>query len=398
MSRRPPQILLGVTGGVGAFKAVLLLRLMRKAGWEVRVILTDAGREFVGEATFHALSGHPVAKEVWDLEASEGGELHVELSDWADAMVVYPATANFVAGMAAGLGDDLLRLTALCFGGPKIVCPAMHTRMHDNPLHRSVVDRLVEAGVQVLPSVSGELASGEFGAGRLPEPEVALAALEQVLAAPDLTGRRIVVTAGPTRERLDAVRFLSNPSTGQMGYAVARAAQRRGADVVLISGPSSLEPPAGTRFVPVESAAEMAQAVHSELDGAEVVVMTAAVADYRPVTAADHKLKKTGETITIDLEPTEDILGGLRSRGYEGVLVGFAMETEDLLIRARGKLEKKKLDLIVANDLSVEGAGFGGATNVVTILDAEGGTDALPKMSKTEVGNRLLDRILPLLM
>lgn len=393
LSSRAPRIILGVTGCVGAFKAVLLLRLMRKAGWSVRTVLTEAGKEFVGEATFHALSGHPVVKDAWDLAASPGGEIHVDLTDWADALVVYPATANLLAGVAAGLSDDLLRLTVLCFDGPKLLCPAMHTRMHDNPLHRDVVDRLQSAGIEVLPSVTGELASGEVGAGRLPEPEDAFDALRSLLAPSDLQGRRFLVTAGPTRERIDPVRFLSNPSTGRMGYAVAEAALRRGAEVVLISGPCSLSPPRGARVIQIESAAELAEAVHAEVDAADVVVMTAAVADYRPVTTEAEKLKKDGGPITIDLEPTEDILGGLRERGYRGLLVGFAMETSDLLGRARTKLQGKGLDLIVANDLSTQGAGFAGATNVVTFLDADGGEESLPLLKKTEVAARLVSRI-----
>jgi phosphopantothenoylcysteine decarboxylase/phosphopantothenate--cysteine ligase len=393
VSDRPPQIILGVTGCVGAFKAVLLLRLMRKAGWQVRTVMTESGKEFIGEATFHALSGHPVVKDAWDLEASQSGEIHVELTDWADAVVVYPATANLLAGVAAGLSDDLLRLTLLCFDGPKLLCPAMHTRMNDNPLHRGVVDRLHLAGVHILPSVTGELASGELGAGRLPEPEDAFIALQALLTPADLRGKKLLVTAGPTRERIDPVRFLSNASTGRMGYAVAEAALRRGAEVVLISGPCSLRPPAGAHLIAVETAAEMAEAVHTELDSSNVVVMTAAVSDYRPIAPAAHKLKKDGGPITIDLEPTEDILGGLRARGFTGFLVGFAMETEDLIPRAKGKLERKGLNLIVANDLNVEGAGFAVPTNVVTFIHDSGQSEALPKLSKEEVATKLLDRI-----
>ena len=366
---------------------------MRKAGWEVRTVLTEAGKEFVGEATFHALSGRPVVKDAWDLDASPGGEIHVDLTDWADAVVVYPATANLLAGVAAGLSDDLLRLTLLCFDGPKLLCPAMHTRMHDNPLHREVVERLQKAGVHVLPSIEGELASGEVGAGRLPEPEAAFERLRSLLLPSDLVGLRFVVTAGPTREHLDPVRFLSNPSTGRMGYAVAEAALRRGAEVVLISGPCDLRSPVGARLIQIESAAELAESVHAELAGADVVVMTAAVADYRPVTVAPHKLKKDGGPITIDLEPTEDILGGLRERGFEGLLVGFAMETEELLVRARAKLDRKGLDIIVANNLNQAGAGFAERTNVVTFLNRDGSHEPLPLLPKTEVAARLVGRI-----
>jgi len=390
---RPPRVVLGVTGCVGAFKAVLLLRLLRKAGCEVRTVLTEAGKEFVGEATFHALSGHPVAKDVWDLEATQGGELHVDLSNWADAVVVYPATANLLSGVAAGLSNDLLRLTLLCFDGPVLLCPAMHTRMHENLEVRQVTQRLMDAGIHVLPSVSGELASGEVGVGRLPEPEDAFEALQGLLVTSDLAGRRVIVTAGPTRERLDPVRFLSNPSTGRMGYAVAEAARRRGAEVILISGPCALRPPSGVELVEVVSAAEMAAAVHDEIGAADALVMTAAVADYRPATQSTQKLKKSGGNLTIELEPTEDILGGLRERGFTGILVGFAMETENLLERAREKLTRKGLDLIVANDLGVDGAGFGGTTNVVTVIARDGATEDLPKMTKSSVAAHLVERI-----
>ena len=392
-SPRAPRVLLGVTGCVGAFKAVLLLRLMRKAGWEVRTILTESGEGFVGEASFHALSGHPVARDTWDPQATEGGELHVDLSDWADAMVVYPATANTLGGLAAGLADDLLRLTALCFSGPILVCPAMHTRMHDNPVHRRVINELDAAGFHVLPSVEGELASGEIGRGRLPEPEVAMADLARLMGPHDLVGRSVLVSAGPTREHIDPVRFLSNPSTGRMGYALAAEAKRRGADVVLVSGPTSLIPPSGVRLVSVVSAADMAAAVHAEISDVDALIMSAAVADFRPASRAEHKTKKDAGGDAIHLVPTEDILGGLRNRGYEGILVGFAMETEQLLENARAKLKRKGLDLICANDLGVEGAGFGGSTNVVTLIGRDGAEEALPKMSKSDVAARILRRV-----
>ena len=387
------NVLLGVTGGVGAFKAVLLLRLLRKAGFSVRVVLTESARRFVGEATFHALSGAPVYRNPWALDQSEGGELHVDLSAWADALVVYPATSNFVGGLAAGLADDLLRLTVTCFDGPVLVCPAMHSRMTAQPLHQAALQTLRDTGVTVLDSVSGELASGEVGAGRLPEPEVALEALRRLLTPQDLAGRRIVITAGPTREHADPVRFLSNPSTGRMGYALARLAVRRGAEVTLVSGPVTLAPPEGAIVVAVTSAEEMHVATTAAASHAHAVIMAAAVADWRPSVQHDSKQTKTDGTQSLALGRTPDILAGLGADKGDRFLVGFAMETGDLEARARAKLERKNLDLIVANDLHVPGAGFAAATNVVTLIDRAGAVQRLPKMDKDEVAAHVLDRI-----
>ncbi len=390
-------MLLGVTGGIAAFKSVLLLRRLQDAGCEVRVVQSKAATRFVGEATFHALSGHPVYRSVWDLQRSEGGELHVELSRWADAIVVYPATSHFVGGLAAGLCDDLLGLTIQCFEGPVLVCPAMHHRMANNPLHMQARDRLVAAGVHILPPVEGRLASGEFGSGRLPEPDEALAALQALLGPQDLGNRSVLVSAGPTREALDPVRFLSNGSTGRMGFALAAAAARRGAAVTLVSGPCSLATPAGVERVDVVSAQEMAEAIDDRFADSDAVIMAAAVADYRPAHCADHKLKKQEGMEGIPLEPTPDILAGLGQRKKHQILIGFAMETKDLLAGARAKLEAKNLDLIAANNLAVDGAGFGGKTNVVTLLDRTGNKEELPLQSKDAVAERILDRLAALL-
>lgn len=386
-------MLLGVTGGVGAFKAVLLLRLLRKAGFEVRVVMTASARRFVGEATFHALSGAPVHSNGWALDQSEGGELHVDLTSWADAMVVYPATANFVGGLAAGLNDDLLRLVASCFAGPRLVCPAMHHRMVAQPLHQRAVATLRASGIEVLDPVEGELANGEVGLGRLPEPEAALEALRGLLGPRDLVGRRVVVTAGPTREHADPVRFLSNPSTGRMGYALARVAARRGASVTLISGPVALDPPAGVDLVRVVSAEDMATATIAAATDAHAVIMAAAVADWRPAEVAGTKQAKGEGATSLALERTPDILARLGAAKGDRCLVGFAMETGDLEAKARAKLVRKNLDLIVANDLQVPGAGFEASTNVVTLIDREGGVERLPKMDKEDVAGRVLDRI-----
>jgi phosphopantothenoylcysteine decarboxylase / phosphopantothenate---cysteine ligase len=397
MSDRPVRILLGVTGGVGAFKSILLLRLMRLTGWEVQVVMTESATKFVGKATFHALSGRPVHTDLWALDQTQGGELHVELSAWADAMIVYPATANYIGGVAASLADDLLKLTTACFAGPVVICPAMHTRMVTNPLQVKATAALREVGYTIVPPVEGMLANGEVGPGRLPEPEAALEALLRAMGPQDLAGRRIVVSAGPTREALDPVRFLSNPSTGKMGYAVARVAARRGAEVTLVTGPVDLPCPPGLERVPVTTAAEMAGAVRAAAKHAHVVVMAAAVADYRPATSSGQKMAKGAGPLTVELERTEDILAGLAADAQERILVGFAMETGDLLAKARAKLQRKDLDLLVANDLTVPGAGFAVDTNVVTILHRDGRTEELPRQGKDQVAGELLDRIAALL-
>jgi len=393
------RILLGVCGGVAAFKSVLLLRRLQDAGFEVRVVMTDSATRFVGEATMHALSGHKVYRQVWHLEQSSSGELHVDLTAWADAIVIYPATANFAGGLSAGLADDLLKLCVSCFDGPVLICPAMHSRMANHPLHEASLQRLTAAGLSVLPCESGRLASGEVGAGRLPEPEVALEAITALLTAQDLAGRRLVVSAGPTREALDPVRFLSNHSTGRMGYALARIAARRGAEVTLVSGPTDLQVPPGVACVQVEDAAAMAAAVREHAAGADALVMAAAVADFRPAARAEHKLTKGAHAagLQVQLQATEDILASITGEGRPQVVVGFAMETRDLLERARGKLEAKGLDLIVANDLGVPGAGFARDTNVVTLLHADGRNESLPLMSKDAVSAKVLDRVALLL-
>jgi len=387
------KILLAVTGGVAAFKAVLLLRRLQDAGAEVEVLMTDAATRFVGEPTFHALSGRPVNRSAWDLAGTRSGERHVELSAWADAMIVYPATAHSVGALAAGLCDDLIQLTAFSMKGPVLMCPAMHHRMAGRPQYRAAVEKLEASGVHVLPAVTGRLASGEVGDGRLPEPEEALEALLRLLTDQDLAGRHVVVTAGPTREAVDPVRFLSNPSTGKMGFAVARMAARRGARVTLIAGPTSITPPP-VELIEVTTAAEMAEAVLA-CRNADALVMAAAVADFRPASSAAQKIKKPadGTAPPIVLERTTDILASLAEGTRPRVVVGFAMETQDLVANARGKLERKGLDLIVANDLGVVGAGFGTDTNVVVLLDADGGRTDLARASKDTVANAVLDRV-----
>lgn len=400
VSSAEPRVLLGVTGGVGAFKAVLLLRQLQARGCRVRVVMTQAATRFVGAATFRALSREPVATDIWDLDRSAAGELHVEWGEWADAMVLYPATADSIGRLASGRANDLVALCALCCRGPVLLCPAMHHRMIGHPLVIRTLDSLRAAGLQVLDPTVGTLASGEIGAGRLVEPEDAVAAVMQLLRPRDLQGRHVVVSSGPTREHLDPVRFLSNPSTGRMGHAIAAAARRRGARVTLVSGPVSIPPPQGVVVVAVESAAEMALAVHQAADGADAVVMAAAVADFTPSERAPQKVKKGGATSVIELVPTEDILLSLAERRGEArrpLLVGFAMETEQLLANAREKLRRKRLDLLVANDLFEPGAGFAAETNVVTLLRPDAEPETLPKLSKDAVAERIADEVVALL-
>lgn len=397
-SSEPPRVLLGVTGGVAAFKGVLLLRAMQRAGFDVRVVATPSALKFVGEPTWHALSRHPVAVDVW--AGTGGGEPHVELARWADAMVIYPATTRVVGSLAAGITEDLVTLCVSCMSGPVVVSPAMHTQMANWQPHEAAKAQLRGAGMVVVDPVSGPLASGDVGFGRLPEPDVVLEALRRALTPQDLAGRRVLVSAGPTREHLDPVRFLSNPSTGTMGFAIAAAAARRGAQVTLVAGPVTLETPAGVTRVDVVSAADLKAALDDAFPACDLLVMTAAVADFRPADPVDHKLRKAelgAGTPSIPLAPTADILAGLGSEKRPGqVLVGFAMETDDLVASARAKLEKKRLDLIVANNLRTEGAGFGRETNVVTLIDRTGAIE-LPKMNKAELGDRIVARAARLL-
>ncbi len=393
----PTRILLGVAGSIGAYKACLLLRRLREREMSVRVVMTASAMCFFGAPTMHALSGHPVITDLWDLERTSGGEVHIELTDWADALVVYPATADLLASAAAGRAQDALELAILASGGPVLMVPAMHHRMLSNPATRANIDLLRRRGVRVMEPEVGPLANGSVGPGRLPEPDTALEEILALVAPQDLAGTRLLVTSGPTREHLDDVRFLGNPSSGRMGHAVARVARRRGAVVTLVSGPTALPDPPGVTVERVTSAAEMARAVGERFEEVDAVVMAAAVADFRPAARAAGKVAKDDAATVLELERTEDILAGLGRRKGARVLVGFAMETGDLERKARAKLEGKGLDLIVANDLTREGAGFEHDTNEVVLLAADDPPERLPLMSKEEVAARLLDRLATLL-
>jgi phosphopantothenoylcysteine decarboxylase/phosphopantothenate--cysteine ligase len=389
-------VLLGVSGGIAAWKAIPLLRRLQDEGVDVRVAMTEAAQKFVGVATFRALSQAPVATELWDLEQSRGGEAHVELGAWADAVVIYPATADLMGRLSAGQADDVLLLSILCARGPVLLCPAMHERMWRSPLVQGAVRALQAAGMRILPPTVGRLASGEVGEGRLPEPEEVLEATLSLLTVQDLSGLRVVVSGGPTREHLDPVRFLSNPSTGRMGDALARMAARRGASVDLVRGPTELAPPGGVRVHAVVSAGELKAQVDRLADGADVVVMSAAVADFRPAERSEQKVKKGGAE-ELHLLPTDDVLLGLAERrgaAPRPLLVGFAMETENLLAHAEAKLRRKRLDLLVANDLREPGAGFSVATNAVWILTPDGAPQRVDLASKAEVASRVWDAVL----
>ncbi len=387
-------VLLGVTGGIAAYKATELLRLLVKAGADVHVVMTRSAQEFVTPLTFQTLSGHPVHTELFSLvQEQEIG--HISLADRADLILVAPATANLIGKVAVGLADDLLTTTIMATKAPVLFAPAMNTNMWENPIYQENQAKLERYGYHFILPVSGALACGWEGQGKLPDPQAIFDFALPLMGSDELAGKTVLVTAGPTREEIDPVRFLSNYSSGKMGYAIARAASRRGAHVVLVSGPVNLEPPANVELIQVVSAAEMYAAVMAQADQANVIIKAAAVADYRPVERSACKTKKSAcQKLTIELELNPDILAELGKQKGDRFLVGFAAETHDLNKYASQKLQQKNLDMIVANDVTQEGAGFNGDTNVVRLLFAEGSTEELPRMSKDAVAAVLLDRII----
>ncbi len=389
------RILLGVTGGIAAYKACILTRLMTRAGATVQVVMTRSATRFVGPDTFAALTGRPAHTDLWEVP---GEVLHVRLAHDADVAVVAPLTANVLSKLARGLADDLLTATLLEASCPLVLAPAMHTGMWEHPATRANVAALRERGVTIVGPVTGSLAAGDEGPGRLAEPEDILAAVEEGLRkGRDLAGRRIVVTAGPTYEPIDPVRFLGNRSSGKMGFAVARAAFDRGAAVTLIVGPGTVEPPVGPAVVGVTTAEEMRSATLAAAEDADAVVMAAAVADFRPAAAAPAKLKKEDGPPEVRLVPTADILGELGERRTARVLVGFAAETADVLEAGRRKLEAKGVDLLVANEVGREGTGFGSEINRAAILGRDGAVEPLRSWTKPELAAAICDRIVGLL-
>lgn len=390
------RILLGVSGSIAAYKAVELLRTFIREGAEVSVVMTDAATKFVTPLTFEVLSRRPVATSLF---AAHQEMLHLTLPEQSDVFVVAPATANTLARLALGMGDDLLSAMALTASCPVIVAPAMDGGMWDHPTVQGHVAQLRARGVTVLEPEEGPLASGRIGKGRLTAEQTILAAVEaRLLPRQDLAGQRLLVSAGPTQEPIDPVRFIANRSSGKMGYAIAEAARERGAEVLLVSGPTSLPVPAGVRCLRVETAEEMTKALTTNLRWSTIVVMAAAVADFRVQTPAGRKIKKQdGVWKTLALEPTEDILLTLSRQRTRQILVGFAAETEALLPHARKKLQDKDLDLIVANDITAEGAGFGSDRNAATLLGRDGAQISLPLMPKREMADRILDELPPLI-
>jgi phosphopantothenoylcysteine decarboxylase / phosphopantothenate---cysteine ligase len=346
------HILLGVTGGIAAYKSPDLVRRLRERGAEVQVVMSAAAREFVTPTTFQAVSGRTVRSDLWDA-AAEAAMGHIELARWADAVLVAPASANFLARLATGQADDLLATLCLATAAPLAVAPAMNHLMWSNPATRTNIATLIERGVRVFGPGEGDQACGESGPGRMLEPLDLTERLQALLAGAGgaLAGRRVLVTAGPTRERIDPVRFISNRSSGRMGFAVAEAAREAGASVALVAGPVSLPTPPGVTRVDVESAADMLAAVLRELPGTDVFISTAAVADYRPARAAEQKIKKTSDTMELAMERTADVLATVAARAERPFVVGFAAETEAVEQNARGKLLKKNLDMIAANEV-----------------------------------------------
>ena len=389
------RVVLGVTGGIAAYKACDLVSRLKKRGAQVRVVLTENAARFVPPLTFETLSGNPVCTDTF---APRGALEHIALAKWADAFVIAPATANCLAKLACGIADDLLSTTALAMTAPALLAPAMNANMWRHPATQANLQTLLGRGVRTVGPDSGHLACGDDDVGRMSEPEAIVRALEDLLKPRrDFTGKRVLVTAGPTVERIDPVRFITNRSSGKMGYAIAEAARARGAEVKLVSGPVRLDAPAGVELCPVESSAQLCDAVLERGAWADVVIQAAAPADYRPVHVADSKLKKNGSGMTLELENTTDIARELGRRKRPGqVLVAFAAETDDVLENARGKLERKNADLVVANDVSRTDAGFGVDTNAVTLI-SRADERVLPLMTKREVADAILDRVRELL-
>ena len=392
------KIALGVTGGIAVYKAVDLVSRLRKQGAEVRVIMTEHAQQFVTPLTFKEISSNKVAVSMWDSNQEFNVE-HISLANWADAFVVAPATANILAKMASGIADDLLSTTLLAAQAPIIVCPAMNTGMYQNPITQENIAKLEAHGVTVMPPAVGYLACGVSGPGRLPEPQQIVEFIDDFFAKKDgdMVGLKVLVTAAGTREPIDPVRFVGNRSSGKMGYAIAQAAVQRGAEVLLVTGPSALAIPANVKGVKVETTNEMLEAVMEAYDKMDVVIKAAAVADYRPRDVADQKIKKkTDDALTVVMDKNPDILKELGARKAHQVLVGFAAETQNLLDNAREKIVKKNLDMIVANDVTAAGAGFNTDTNIVKFLYPSGEVRSLEQMAKTEVANLLLDAVMEL--
>ena len=387
------NIVLGVTGGIAAYKACELVRRLVRGGASVQVVMTKNAAQFVSPLTFQTLSGKRVAVKTFDLEwESEIG--HISLADRADLVVIAPATAAFIGKAASGMADNLLTTVLLATRATVMICPAMNVNMYNNPVVQENVEKLKSRGFVLVEPNEGDLACGWEGKGRLPEASRIMEEIERLLSPKDLSGERILVTAGASREFIDSIRFISNPSSGKMGYALARAGWMRGADVLLISAKTDVEPPCGVSLINVVTVSEMHEAVMSNLDWSSVVIKAAAVGDYKPVETFQGKLKKNSKEIHLKLERTRDILLDVGKNKNGRIVVGFAAEGENVVENALGKLRKKNADLIVANDIHKPGAGFGQDTNIVCFVDKWGKVEELPIMTKAEIADKIFDKIL----
>lgn len=389
------HILLGITGGIAAYKTANLASMLAKLHADVHVIMTKNAQQIISPTVFEALTGNKVIDDVFDRDS--GYQVaHIAMAKQADAVMIAPASANMIAKLAHGIADDMLSTTMLAVRAPVYIVPAMNTRMYEHPATRGNMEKLKSFGCYMVEPASGMLACGDTGKGKMPEADELLEYLIYACAfEKDLTGKKVLVTAGPTQEAMDPVRYITNHSTGKMGYALAKNAARRGAEVVLVTGPVHLRTPLFVRSVPVTTAQEMYEAVDAHFDEQDIVIMSAAVADYRPARTAAEKIKKTEGPNIVELERTKDILGSMSKRKTHQFLCGFSMETEHLLDNSRKKLEKKNLDLIAANSLRMEGAGFGADTNIITLLTKQE-VQQLPQMSKDEAAAVIFDRILEL--
>ncbi len=387
-------VILGVTGSIAAYKAANLASMLKKQHADVQVIMTQNATQFMNPITFESLTGNKCLVDTFDRNFQFQVE-HVALAKRADLAIIAPATANIMAKLAHGLADDMLTTTLLACRCPKLIAPAMNTRMYENPVTQDNMDILRKYGFRIIEPAVGHLACGDTGAGKLPQETLLLECiLDEIAMEKDMKGLHVLITAGPTMEAIDPVRFISNHSTGKMGYALARVCRRRGAEVTLVSGKTNLEAPYGVTLVPVTSAQDMFEAVSSRAKEQDLIIKAAAVADYRPVTVAENKIKKSPGDMSIALERTTDILAWLGEHRREGqVLCGFAMETEHMVEHAKEKLTGKHVDMIAANNVKVAGAGFGTDTNVVTLI-TEDGVEELAKMSKEEVASRIVDALL----
>ncbi|MFQ5456266.1 MAG: bifunctional phosphopantothenoylcysteine decarboxylase/phosphopantothenate--cysteine ligase CoaBC [Nitrospirota bacterium] len=386
------SILLGITGSIAAYKAVNIIRLLEGLGAEITVVMTESAQKFITPLTLKVISRNPVYHSMFNTDREIN---HLSLSERNNLILIAPATANIIAKIAHGIADDLLSSLILASKKEIIIAPAMDSEMWENPIMCRNISILKETGIKVIPPGRGELASGKKGMGRLAEEErIVRTVTDTLLVRDNLKGKLVLITAGPTQEPIDPVRFISSRSSGKMGYALAEAARNRGAEVILITGPVAISPPEGTKTIKIRKAEEMREKVRRHLSEANIVIMAAAVSDYRPVEEVSHKIKKERDEIDLRLKKTPDILKEITREKGRQIVVGFAAETDNLMKNALSKLKEKDLDIIVANDVTIEGSGFGSNTNIVKIIDRDGRVTNLQKMSKIKIADKIMDMII----